>query len=198
MAIDAAIVAAAWRMFLDEGYSATSMKVVAARAGVSKGTLYARFDTKASLFAAVIAQRVATWSAEASQQDFRLGNTLEERIEHHATIFLSKITSPEVAGLTRLVIAESGRFPELGRIVHDKAFAFAVDLIAKELLSGTPPGELQPRNMRGVAAALIESLFGWATLQAVHSQAPSASARRRIAKQRVAILLKGRAAWASG
>ena len=48
------ILVAATHLFLAEGYGSTTIESVAARAGVSKRTLYDRFDDKAVLFAAVV------------------------------------------------------------------------------------------------------------------------------------------------
>jgi AcrR family transcriptional regulator len=181
-------------MFLQEGYSATSMEAVAARAGTSKGTLYARFETKASLFAAVVVSRVSAWSAEAARQDFKLGTTLQERLEHHATIFLDKMATQEIFGLSRLTMAESHRFPELGRIVHENAHQFAVNILAQEIEAGSGT-RIAARNARAVANALMESLYGWACTQVTLNAKSSAAARRQIAKHRVALFLEGRAAW---
>jgi AcrR family transcriptional regulator len=50
----AAILAAAEELFLREGYTRTSMKAVAIRAGVSERTMYLAFSTKASLLRQVI------------------------------------------------------------------------------------------------------------------------------------------------
>jgi AcrR family transcriptional regulator len=48
------IIDAASRLFLEHGYAATSMDVVAQQAGVSKATVYALFESKDNLFAAMI------------------------------------------------------------------------------------------------------------------------------------------------
>ena len=50
-----AILAAATRSFLAEGYSAVSMDAIALAAPVSKPTLYNYFPGKSALFAAVVA-----------------------------------------------------------------------------------------------------------------------------------------------
>jgi len=46
------ILEVATELFLAEGYGSTTIEAVAARSGVSKRTLYHRFDDKAALFAA--------------------------------------------------------------------------------------------------------------------------------------------------
>jgi len=48
------ILSVATRVFLERGYSAASMDLIARRAGVSKITIYAHFSNKAALFAAII------------------------------------------------------------------------------------------------------------------------------------------------
>ena len=53
-AIDADILAIATAMFGEIGYAATSMEAIAARAGVTKRTLYLRYPSKSELFKNVI------------------------------------------------------------------------------------------------------------------------------------------------
>ncbi|MFZ5512424.1 MAG: TetR/AcrR family transcriptional regulator, partial [Pseudomonadota bacterium] len=48
------LTAAALELFVEKGFAATRLDEIAARAGVSKGTLYLYFDSKEELFKAVI------------------------------------------------------------------------------------------------------------------------------------------------
>src|SRR5512134_1386215 len=50
------ITAAALEVFVERGFAATRLEDVAARAGVSKGTVYLYFTNKAELFKAVVRQ----------------------------------------------------------------------------------------------------------------------------------------------
>jgi AcrR family transcriptional regulator len=54
----AELAAAALSLFIEKGFAATRLDEVAARAGVSKGTLYLYFDSKDALFKAVIEEGV--------------------------------------------------------------------------------------------------------------------------------------------
>ncbi|MCB1901224.1 MAG: helix-turn-helix transcriptional regulator, partial [Rhodocyclaceae bacterium] len=58
------LAAAALSLFVEKGYAATRLDEVAARAGVSKGTLYLYFDSKEALFKAVIQDRVVAVMSE--------------------------------------------------------------------------------------------------------------------------------------
>ncbi|MBS0508366.1 MAG: helix-turn-helix transcriptional regulator, partial [Proteobacteria bacterium] len=50
---------AALDLFVDKGYAATRVEEVAARAGVSKGTLFLYFPSKQELFKAVVRENIA-------------------------------------------------------------------------------------------------------------------------------------------
>lgn len=54
----AEVSAAALELFVEKGFAATRLDDIAARAGVSKGTLYLYFDNKEALFEAVIREGV--------------------------------------------------------------------------------------------------------------------------------------------
>jgi AcrR family transcriptional regulator len=109
---------AAESVFLEAGYSAASMDDIARRAGMSKKTLYRVFDTKESLFAAVIAGRRAVLDAMISGEEF-YGHALPEKV---LSSYLGKLArfvlAPRQAALYRLVIAESLRTPELAHAFY--------------------------------------------------------------------------------
>ncbi|MDD2692944.1 MAG: helix-turn-helix domain containing protein, partial [Simplicispira sp.] len=62
---------AALDLFVEKGYAATRVDDVAARAGVSKGTLFLYFPSKEELFKAVVRENIAgrfpEWNAEVDQ-----------------------------------------------------------------------------------------------------------------------------------
>ncbi len=89
--IDAAIAEAALAAFLDDGYDAVSMDRIAAAAGVSKGTLYARHESKEALFRSVLEQQLEVVSDMAGQQDHLLPSTLADRLRHHALVMVSTL-----------------------------------------------------------------------------------------------------------
>ncbi len=113
-----AILAGAMQEFLTNGYSGASMDRITAAAGVSKSTLYAHFKDKESLFTALI-EGIA-------QEKQRLLFSLQELdiqpqdprivLRQLAEMMLSKVTQePQILQFMRLLMFESGRFPQLGR-----------------------------------------------------------------------------------
>lgn len=114
-----AIVAVAQAYFLDHGYAATTMSGIAATIGGSKGTLWSYFPSKEALFEAVIDRATTLFRAQLTPMLDPEGD-FESGLRGFALRFLEKLTQAEAVSLHRLVHAESGRFPEVGRIFHDR------------------------------------------------------------------------------
>lgn len=131
------ILEAATELFLTEGYGATSIEAVAARAGVSKRTFYHRFDDKAALFAAVV-HRIIEQIRPPASVPLLEGVTLQEILHRLAGFILRAALTPRAIALHRLVTAESQRFPNLIRAVHEQGWAQEAatligDLLARQL-----------------------------------------------------------------
>jgi TetR/AcrR family transcriptional regulator, mexJK operon transcriptional repressor len=114
----AAIIAAATDLFTHSGYGAVSMDAIAAKAGVSKRTVYSHFPGKDVLFAAVMTRHCGTVSGT---DGWDLDPEVEPRemLTDRGRRFLKLVTSREAVALFRTVTAEAERFPELGRAFFD-------------------------------------------------------------------------------
>jgi TetR/AcrR family transcriptional repressor of mexJK operon len=131
------ILEAATQLFLAEGYGSTTIEAVAARAGISKRTLYHRFDDKAALFAAVV-RGIIDKIRPPPGVPLVEGATLHEVLRRLAVMILHAALSPQAIALHRLVTAEAARFPELARAVHHdsgkrEATTLIGGLLAREL-----------------------------------------------------------------
>jgi AcrR family transcriptional regulator len=111
------ILDAATALFLRDGYGSASLEAVAAAAGVSKRTLYARFAGKAALFQVVVARLVTRW-LPAFDASVGQAQGLEAALLAAARVILATALAPEALALHRLMVAEIGRFPELGRVMQ--------------------------------------------------------------------------------
>jgi AcrR family transcriptional regulator len=133
----------ATQAFLSEGYAATSLESVATRAGVAKRTLYARWPGKPALFRAVLERLMLRWlaSPEAAPDSAR---GLEAALLWTARRVLAVALEPEALALHRLMIAESGRFPELAEMVRQSGAAAGVGRIAGLLAGEMLAGRLAP------------------------------------------------------
>ncbi|BAZ18170.1 TetR family transcriptional regulator protein [Calothrix sp. NIES-4071] len=109
------ILQGAMQEFLAHGYAGTSMDRVAARAGVSKATVYSHFRDKEGLFKALI-QRSAHQKFEDLFDKLPLEGEPSVVLRHLITTALHRMTSDkEHQAFVRILIGESGRFPELAK-----------------------------------------------------------------------------------
>lgn len=116
-----AILDVASEVFLAQGYAATSMSEIAARLGGSKGTLYNYFRSKEELFSAFIAD---TCQGPAMAFFDPLppigeGRSVRESLIELGLSLLEFLNVEQVMAMHRLVVAEVGRFPELGPMFYE-------------------------------------------------------------------------------
>jgi AcrR family transcriptional regulator len=108
------IMQGALRTFLSYGYSA-SMDAIAAEAGVAKQTLYSYFNNKEDLFAALM-DRLLEHFVDAGMTTELRSLPTQAFLRKLAQITLSQMDDWEYVSMLRLVIGESGRFPQLAEV----------------------------------------------------------------------------------
>ena len=115
-----AIIAAARQVFLKQGFSATTMDMIAESADVSKRTVYKHFDDKHSLFAAVVrmlCDKVVPPSLDEMEIDTSEPRTVLSKL---AIQILSNLYATEQIALLRVVVTEAQGFPELGALMYEQ------------------------------------------------------------------------------
>lgn len=112
------LIEAAEQVFVETGYGAASVDDIAHRAGMSKKTIYQIFETKESLFAAVIAARRAALAAMICAEGCNAAESPETVLQHFLYEVARFVLAPRQAALYRLVIAESQRAPELAHAFY--------------------------------------------------------------------------------
>jgi TetR/AcrR family transcriptional repressor of mexJK operon len=150
----AQILRGASQVFAAEGYEGASMAQIAASAGVSKGTLYNHFETKAALFTAYIAgecERSIAQVFDRAEDADDPAAVLQAIGRRMVAMMLSD------AGLTiyRVVIAEAGKFPDLARGFFEAGPARAIEVLADWLARETARGRLDVAD----AAFAAEQFF---------------------------------------
>lgn len=153
-----AIMTAATELFLRNGYQGTSMDEVAARAAVSKQTVYKNFADKEQLFREIvlgvadnsdqIIERLteALDSIDGGANGNRNGighDDIERVLTEVGRRYLTAVLQPHVLRLRRLVIAVADRFPELARNYYERAPARGIAVLASALRSYADRGLLR-------------------------------------------------------
>lgn len=165
--------------FLANGYAATSMDRVAAAAGVSKATVYSHFQDKSGLFAALV-QKLAEDKFKATSFDPRDESTMQGEpkvvLTQLATDILDRAScDPQACEFMRLIIGESGRFPELSEPYIQNVAKPLIDGLTRYLssceeLSLSDP-EASARTFMGtlIYFVMLQRVLGGAELMPMES-----------------------------
>ena len=123
------LIESAGKEFETNGYAGTCMADVAERAGVSTKTVYRLFPNKADLLAQVVSDRIGQFMLEIDADALNalpIAEALERILIAYGTLTLSE----QSVAIHRLVISESGKFPEIGSAFHELAIRRANEGIA--------------------------------------------------------------------
>jgi len=113
------IIDAAKATFLTIGYRATSMDLVAERAGVTKRTIYNNFKSKEQLLEAVVEGTLARLSGRLAPLPADAG---QPKLLRFAETLIELICWDGAIGVQRLLIAEAETFPKLAsRLVKESS-----------------------------------------------------------------------------
>jgi AcrR family transcriptional regulator len=135
------ILAAAFQVFAAQGYEAARLDDVAERAGIAKGTIYLYFRDKRQLFRAVV-RSLLRKRFDAVARTF--SGSAEDLLRDLVSRMYNEIVSNEkVRSIVRLLIAESGRFPQLADIYHREIIAPGMKALRHVLLRGIASGEFR-------------------------------------------------------
>ncbi|HWW25692.1 MAG TPA: TetR/AcrR family transcriptional regulator [Caulobacter sp.] len=196
-AVDAAqlrehIVEIARAMFYGQGYEETTMDAVAHRAAISKGTLYARFASKADLFRAVVEAQVERWSKEATRTaPTPPGTPLVTALRLYGLSILTVACSEEARALERLVAGGAEQFPELAAQVDAVGFGHGVGLISALLQREAEP-QASLADPDQAAKIFIAMIMGWPRGGGV---VDDQAGRGLYVEKAVSIFMQGRAQW---
>jgi TetR/AcrR family transcriptional repressor of mexJK operon len=159
----ASIVGGAKDVFLRHGFEGASMDGIAAAAGVSKMTVYRYFRSKEELFAGVIrdlCERIIDEDLERM-----LERRPEEALRGFARKMVTILFARDTVELHRIVIAESRRFPALGRLFYKSGPEACIAMLAAYLERHSSSKILNLRNPRRTAEEFLELLRGYAHLR---------------------------------
>ena len=190
------ILEVATQLFLAEGYGSTTIEAVAARAGISKRTFYHRFHDKAALLASVVHEIIVQIRPPAGVPLIE-GATLRDILRRLARMILRAALAPQAIALHRLVMAESGRFPELVRAVHgDGSTREASTLIGGLLAQQLRDSKLSAANRAFAAEQFIFMVVTLPQRRAMGYGIPMTAAELEVwADKSVDLFLNGCRSW---
>jgi AcrR family transcriptional regulator len=158
------LLAAALELFVERGYAATRLDDVAAQAGVSKGTLYLYFANKEELFKAVVRENLMPVLDLAEETIDGYAGPSAQLLRQFLFGWWERIGATQLSGLVKLIMAESGNFPEVARFYHEEVISRASAFIIRMLQRGIERGEfrrIDPVQAQQVIVAPMLMLMMW-------------------------------------
>lgn len=149
------IIDAALECFVAKGFMATRLDEVAERAGVSKGTLYLYFENKEALFKAVVETLVLPEIERTEQRMQAYDGSASELIGQLVKQWWATVGESRLCGLPKLIMAESGNFPDLASFFVEHVIGRVRHVIAQAISRGIEAGEFRPCDPAYAARLLI-------------------------------------------
>lgn len=142
----AELLQAALALFVEKGFAATRAEEVAARAGVSKGTLFLYFPSKEALFKAVVREGITGRLAQWQQQFDSFTGSSADLLRHGMQLWWQNVGATPLAGITKLVMSEARSFPEIAAFYQSEVVEPGLALIRSVLARGVARGEFVLRD----------------------------------------------------
>ena len=157
------VLAAALDLFVEKGFAATRLDDIAARAGVSKGTLYLYFDSKAALLKAVVEDGMVPVLEQGENIIANFTGTTSELLRHMLLTWWSLVGESRLSGICKLMVGEASNFPEIAAYYHDTVIVRGQGLVRRALEIGIAKGEFRKVDvevaMFSIFAPLLELML---------------------------------------
>ncbi len=147
-------------VFAEQGFERASVDVIAARAGVSKATVYNHFADKKALFVAAVVEETDAMRASLGACLERLGDDLEQALQVMGEKIAALWLTPSVAALYRQAIAEAAHLPEIGRMVFEQGTLPLERAVAAHLARWHGSGALRIDDPESAAVTFIALCHG--------------------------------------
>lgn len=187
-----AIVEAARDLFFARGIEATTIEDVAARAGVSKVTVYGHFGDKLTLFQAAVRHEMAFMEQGLIGADPK-GSTLPECLHAFGTTLLRFLTSPKLVAFDRMLSGEASRHPELARRFFEAGPDYFFEKLSRMIAAGHERGEVDAPDPSQASEDLVGLWYGMLHKKLAMGRIPSPAANEIDVRVRHGIALFMRA-----
>lgn len=164
------ILEAALDLFVERGFAATRADDVAARAGVSKGTVFLYFGSKEELFKAVVRESIVGTLTEFAQRISTYEGSSSALLREAMHEWWTKVGSNKAAGIEKLIIGEIRNFPELGEFYQREVIDPSNKLLYAILDRGIGSGEFREVDRFATIESLVAPMIHIMLWQ--HSLAP--------------------------
>jgi len=151
------ILEAARAEFAHSGYAATSMETIARRASVSTKTLYRLLPNKATLFEAMVTERIDRFVSVVKLRACEGGN-VEAALGQALMVCAELMLDGEVIALQRVILADNDKFPDIAETFYRRAITRTQDTLARWLRAEQERGTIELDDADAAAGMLLGML----------------------------------------
>ena len=134
---------AALDLFVEKGFAATRVEEVAARAGVSKGTLFLYFSSKEELLKAVVRENISGHFKEWNDEFLTFEGSSVTMLTYCMNVWWDRVGATKASGIAKLMMSEGKNFPEIADFYRREVIAPGQSLIRRILQRGVVRGEFR-------------------------------------------------------
>jgi AcrR family transcriptional regulator len=150
---------AALALFVEKGFAAARTDEVAARAGVSKGTLYLYYPSKEELFKAVVRHNLSSLIAEGIETLAAYPGTTGELLRYVVHTWWERVGATQAGGIHKVILAEARNFPDITAFYAAEVIEPAHRLFQGIVARGIERGEFRRLPPGEVAHAMIAPMI---------------------------------------
>jgi AcrR family transcriptional regulator len=150
---------AALDLFVEKGFSATRADEVAARAGVSKGTLFLYFQSKEDLFKAVVRENIANKFPTWQEEFITFEGSSADMLRYAMTSWWERIGKTRASGITKLVMSEAQNFPEIAEFYQEEVIKPGNAMIRRILERGVQSGEFRELDLEQAVHIIVAPMI---------------------------------------
>ncbi len=147
---------AALDLFVERGFAATRSEDVAARAGVSKGTLYLYYPSKEELLKEVIRHNVVNQIAGGVDIVRQFEGSSSDLLAMMLRLWWERIGETRASGIIKLMTSEVRNFPEVAQFYVDEVITPSNRMLVEVIERGMERGEFRKMpNVPEVVHAIV-------------------------------------------
>lgn len=158
---DERLIEIAAHTFMEKGFDATTIDAVAEAASVGKATLYARYRDKGALFAAVCQRKIDMWLTPLSQAAaVPASGRVDAVLLSIARAMMASAMAPEALAISRILIAQAPRFPDLARTAHQEGWQRGISVLSAVLSQFVRDGQIAIEDCDLAADLFLSIVIG--------------------------------------
>jgi TetR/AcrR family transcriptional repressor of mexJK operon len=147
-------------LFLERGFEHVTMEEIAIQVGMSKRTVYARFEDKNTLFKAAVRRAIERYTMPREALEAIATDVLEDTLAAVARLRIANLATPVATKLQRILSAQSYRFPELFTAAFEEGVGPTVNFLCDLFVRYSAQGEIKVPDPQRAATAFLSLAAG--------------------------------------